>query len=73
MTKEQIRSVLESVLSWPEEDQEELAEIALEIESRRAGVYVLSDEERAAIEEARKSPLLSDGEVRAFWKRYDIE
>ena len=35
MTKEQIDAVLEGVRSWPSEDQEELAEIAREIEARR--------------------------------------
>ena len=48
------KKILEKVLSWPEEDQEELAEIAREIEARRTGVYVLTDDERAAIAEARK-------------------
>jgi hypothetical protein len=38
MTKEQIRAVLDSVLTWPEEHQEELAELAREIEARRTGV-----------------------------------
>ena len=36
MTKEQINAVLESVRSWPVEDQEELIEIAREIEARRS-------------------------------------
>jgi hypothetical protein len=47
MTKEQINAVLEGVLSWPEEDQEELIEVAREIEARRTGSY------RAAPEELR--------------------
>jgi len=58
MTKEQINTVLESVRSWPQEDQEELVEIAREIEARRTGVYILSDDERAAIATARRGPLL---------------
>ena len=49
MTKEQIYAVLENVRSWPQEDQEELADIAREIEARRKGVYVMDDEERAAV------------------------
>jgi hypothetical protein len=35
--------------TWPAEDQEELAEYAREIEARRTGVYVMSDEERIAV------------------------
>jgi hypothetical protein len=72
MTKEQIDAVLEGVRSWPKEDQEELAEIAREIEAARAGVYVLSDDERAAIERSRSGPLASDDEVEAFWKRHGV-
>ncbi len=37
--------------NWSSEDFEELAAYAREIESRRTGVYVLSDEERTAIEQ----------------------
>lgn len=62
-------AVLENVRSWPDEDLEELAEVAREIEARRSGVYVLSDDERAAIEEAERGGLASDEEVKGFWKR----
>jgi hypothetical protein len=72
MTKEQISVVLEKVRAWPQEDQEELAEIAREIEARRTGVYVLSDDERAAIAKARQGRYASDEEVDAFWKRRGI-
>jgi hypothetical protein len=57
------------VASWPTEDREEFSEFAREIEARRSGVYRLSDEERAAIDAARRGPLASDDEVEAFWKR----
>src|SRR5207248_5463097 len=52
VTKELIRAVLAGMSSWPEEDQEELAEIERGIEARREGLHVLSDDERAGIEEA---------------------
>ena len=64
-----VKSILEQVASWPAEDQEELSELAREIEARRSGVYRLSDEERAAIDASRRGPLASDDEVEAFWKR----
>jgi hypothetical protein len=73
MTKEQIDAVLEKVRSWPEADQEELAELAREIEARRTGVYVLSEDERQAIEQAERSGIASDEEVAEFWKRHGIE
>ena len=72
MTKEQINAVLDSVRSWPQEDQEELVEVAREIEARRRGVYVLTQEERAALAEARDSGLASDDEADAFWKRHGV-
>jgi hypothetical protein len=46
-----LKHLIETAESWPEEDQKELVAYAREIEARRTGVYVLSDEERAAIEE----------------------
>jgi hypothetical protein len=63
---------LESVRSWPQRDQEELAEVAREIEARRTGVYVMTDDERTAISKARQSSLASDDEVDAFWKARGI-
>jgi predicted transcriptional regulator len=43
------KRLLEQVESWPEEDQEELAEYAREIEARRTGVYRMSDDERSVV------------------------
>jgi hypothetical protein len=60
------------VESWPTEDQEELAEVAREIEARRKGVYDLSANERATIEDARKGGFAPDKDVLAFWKRHGI-
>jgi predicted transcriptional regulator len=76
MTKEQIAAVLESVRSWPAEDQEELIELAREIQARRTGVYVMSDEERAAVreglEQARRGEFVPDEEMDAFWKKIGV-
>jgi len=64
------KAVLERVQSWPIEDQEELAEFALEIESRRSGVYRLSEEERTAVragmEAARRGDFATEEEIEAF-------
>jgi hypothetical protein len=64
-----VKNILERVASWPAEDQEELSELAREIEARRTGIYRLSEEERAAIDASRRGKLASDDEVEAFWKR----
>jgi predicted transcriptional regulator len=45
------KSLLKEIASWPEADQQELVEVAREIESRRTGIYRLSDAERAAVRE----------------------
>lgn len=72
MTKEQINAVLEAVRSWPQQDQEELVEVAREVEARRRGVYIMTDDERRTIAQARQSRLASDDEVDAFWKARGI-
>jgi len=64
--------LLERVKSWPEEDQEELAEFAREIESRRSGIYRLSDQERTAVragmDAARRGDFASDEEMNEFYR-----
>ena len=60
------------VAGWPVEDQEELAELAREIEARRSGVYELSDAERAAIRDARRGAFASDEQATAFWKHHGL-
>lgn len=67
-----VQDILKKVAGWPEEDQQELAELAREIEARRTGVYVLSEAERAAIAEARRGAFASDDEAAAFWKRHGL-
>jgi len=66
------KTLLEQVQSWPEEDQEELAEVAREIESRRSGIYRLSDEERTAVragmDAARRGDFASDEEMDEFYR-----
>jgi predicted transcriptional regulator len=67
--------MLERVQSWPEEDQEELAEVAREIESRRSGVYRLSDEERTAVragmDAARRGEFVPDQEMDEFYRLHE--
>jgi len=66
------KTLLERVEAWPVEDQEELAEVAREIESRRTGVYRLSDEERAAVraglEDARQGNFATEQEMEEFYQ-----
>jgi hypothetical protein len=66
------KKILRRVEHWPQEDQDELAEVAREIEARRTGGYVLSDGERTSLDEALRSDVASDQEVAAFWKRHGL-
>ena len=45
-----LKEVIEHAETWPREDQEELAEYAREIEARRTGIYIMSDDERSAVQ-----------------------
>jgi predicted transcriptional regulator len=66
------KALLERVQAWPEKDQEELVNIAREIESRRSRVYRLSDEERAAVragmDAARRGDFVPEDEMDEFYR-----
>ena len=47
-----VKEILRRVEAWPQEDQEELAEIARDIEARRSGMHHATPEELEAIDEA---------------------
>ena len=65
-----IKQIIERVASWPEEDQEELAEIAREIEARRSGVYKATADELRALDEAERSGIATDEEVEAAFRSF---
>jgi len=70
MTKEQVKEILDRVLTWPQADQEEVARFARRVEQSRAGDGV-TDEEWALIEErAARRDLASDEEVEDLFSRY---
>jgi len=68
------KALLEQVASWPEQDQDELAEYARE--ARRTGVYVLSDEEWADLQEgiaqADRGEFVPDDVVAKADKRHGV-
>ena len=67
------KEILRRVDAWPAEDQEELVEAAREIEARRAGIYRLSDEERAAVErglaDMRAGNFASEEAIAAIYRK----
>lgn len=71
------KTILEKVASWPEEDQEELAALAREIEARRTGSYQLSEDERAAVrasmDAAMRGDFAPDNEIEDFYQLHRKE
>jgi predicted transcriptional regulator len=72
-----VKNMLSRVARWPEEDQDELAQIALEIEARRHGVHHATPEELRAIDEAlaavARGEVATDEEVEAVFAKYRRE
>ncbi len=70
------KNLLDQVASWPEQDQDELAEYAREIEARRTGVYVVSEEEWADLQEgiaqADRGEFVPDDVVAKADKRHGV-
>jgi hypothetical protein len=72
MTTKSLSDVLRRAETWPQEDQEALAEYARELEARRTGVYRLTDDERAVIDRARAADYVPDDEMEEYWKSHGI-
>jgi hypothetical protein len=53
MTKEQVKEILDRVLTWPPERQEDAAEILMGIEAQDRSGYRLSDEQLAELRRRR--------------------
>ncbi len=75
MTKAQIKEVLDRVLTWAPERQQEAAELLTLLEAQEGELYHPSDEEWLAIQEgldqARRGEFATDEEMEAIWKRFD--
>lgn len=74
MTRNQIKAVLDRVLSWPPERQAEAAMMLELMEAEAREAYQPSDEERAAIAEglaeARRGEFASEAEMDAIMARF---
>lgn len=70
------KKLLERLESWPEEDQEELVEVAREIEARRGGVYTPTPDEESAIREGlaqlKRGDSVSEQDMQSFWRRCGV-
>jgi predicted transcriptional regulator len=63
-----LQKMLSLAEEWSEEERDELAQVALEIEARRHGVYHATEEELKAIDEG-----LADAERGNFASAQEIE
>ena len=71
MTKDQVKAVLERVPTWPEDRQQALAEVALEIEAELAGAaYDATPDELIAIDEGLSGEAASEEEVKAAFAMF---
>jgi hypothetical protein len=72
MTKDQVKEVLDRVLTWPRERQEDAAQMLLVLEAREGELYHPGDDEWAAIEEglaqAKRGEAVSVDEIAALFK-----
>jgi hypothetical protein len=75
MTKEQVKKVLDRVLTWPPERQEDAARVLTAMEEQYAAPYALDDEQ---VEEVRRRQrdfqegrerYATDEEMAALWKK----
>jgi hypothetical protein len=68
MTKDQVKAVLDRVSTWPEDRQQELAELALDIEAELDSTgFDATADELAAIDEGLAGEALSEEEVKAVF------
>lgn len=56
MSKEQIKAILDRVLTWPEQRQEDAAKVLMLMEASDQSVYRLTDEQVAEVERRLADP-----------------
>jgi hypothetical protein len=70
------QDILGRIDTWPQEDRDELAEAARNIEARRTGVHDVTAEEEDAIRrglaELERGEWTGEEAMRAFWVRCGV-
>jgi hypothetical protein len=68
-----MKEALEKVSQLPEQRQDELARMLIDTAASDLSPYVLTDEERAIIEERLANPVYAtDEDVAQMWKRWGL-
>jgi len=75
MTKDQVKQILDRVLDWPPQRQEDAARMLREMEQQDASRYRLTDDQAAEVERRRadfragKERYATDEEIAALWQK----
>lgn len=75
MTREQVKEILDRVLTWPPERQEDAARVLTEMEEQDAAPYHLTDEQVEEVGRRRgdfregTERNATDEEIAALWKK----
>ncbi len=74
MTKDQVKAMLDRVLTWPAEAQEEAVASLATIEEQFSALQTLSTDDREALsrsaEDVRQGKYATDDQVKATFDRY---
>ncbi len=70
MTKEQVKEILDRVLTWAADDQEKLAQFVREVEQLRAADDITIEEWGIIERRASRRDLATDEEVEKTFSRY---
>jgi hypothetical protein len=70
MTKDQVKEILDRVLSWPPADREKVAQFVHEIEQQRSGDDVTDADWEIIEKRAVRRGLATDEEVEQMFGRY---
>jgi putative addiction module component len=75
MTKEQVKEILDRVMTWPPQRQEDAARLLRDMAAQDASPYSITDEQTAEVERRRadfragNERYATDEEMAALWKK----